>query len=255
MNLEFKAWFIIKKQEEEKMNILAIGAHPDDVEMNCAGTLAKFAHLGHKVFLATATNGNVGSAVMSKEEIARVRFQEATNSAALIGAEYIGLGYDDEMFFEDKEARLKFIDLVRYCKADVIITHPPKDYNPDHELTSKIINDICIMIPVAKIETPNPPYRKMPTIFYFEPVHGFEFIPSDYVDITDFYETKIRMLGCHVSQQQWLQDNLQAGAENDGFSQARITAMYRGMQGGVKYAEAFLRARVAHRMTCDRVLP
>ena len=107
------------------MNILAVGAHPDDVEINCAGTLAKYAAQGHKVFIASATDGGVGSAVMSREEIIRVRAKEAAASAAVINAEFIGLGYEDEMFFEDREARLKFIDLVRYCKADVIITHNP----------------------------------------------------------------------------------------------------------------------------------
>ena len=84
------------------MNILAIGAHPDDVETNCGGTLAKFAKMGHKVFTATATNGNIGSATLSMEEIAKIRKEEAARAAAHIGAEYICLDYDDEMFFEDK---------------------------------------------------------------------------------------------------------------------------------------------------------
>jgi LmbE family N-acetylglucosaminyl deacetylase len=167
------------------MNILAIGAHPDDVETMCAGTLAKYASLGHKVFIATATNGNIGSArIPDMEEIARVRKEEAARSAAIIGAEYICLDYDDEMFFEDRAARLAFINLVRYCKADIILTHNPKDYNPDHELTSKIINDIAVMIPVAKIQTQAPAYDKIPIIAYFEPVNGLGFVPTEYVDIT-----------------------------------------------------------------------
>ena len=92
------------------MNILAVGAHPDDVETMCAGTLAKYAAQGHKVFIATATNGNIGSARHTMEQIGRIRKQEAANSAAIIGAEYICLDYDDEMFFEiDRETRLKFI--------------------------------------------------------------------------------------------------------------------------------------------------
>jgi len=127
------------------MNILAIGAHPDDVESQAGGTLAKYAKAGHKVFTATATNGNIGSATLSMGKIAKVRKEEARKAAALIGAEYICLDYDDEMFFEDRAARIKFINLVRYCKADVILTHNPVDYNPDHELTSKIINDIAVM--------------------------------------------------------------------------------------------------------------
>ena len=89
------------------MNILAIGAHPDDVETMCAGTLAKYASQGHKVYIATATNGNIGSAQHTMEEIARIRKQEAANSAAIIGAEYICLDYDDEMFYETKEELLE----------------------------------------------------------------------------------------------------------------------------------------------------
>ena len=67
------------------MNILAVGAHPDDIELNCAGTLAKYAAQGHKVFICTATNGNIGSATLPKEEIGRIRKEEAATSAAIIG--------------------------------------------------------------------------------------------------------------------------------------------------------------------------
>ena len=191
------------------MNILAIGAHPDDVETMCAGTLAKYASLGHKVFIATATNGNIGSArIPDMEEIARVRKEEAARSAAIIGAEYICLDYDDEMFFEiNRETRLKFINLVRYCKADVIFTHSLHDYNPDHMLTSKIVNDIAVMIPIAHLKTECEPYDVIPSIWMFEPANSMGFVPTDYVDITDFYDTKMKMLNCMESQKSWMADN------------------------------------------------
>jgi LmbE family N-acetylglucosaminyl deacetylase len=242
------------------MNILAVGAHPDDIETYCAGTLAKYKSLGHKVFMATATNGNIGSSTHSMEEIAKIRKAEAAKSAAIIGAEYICLDYDDEMFFEDKEVRLKFIDLVRYCQADVILTHNPKDYNPDHELTSKIINDIAVMIPIAHLKTKNPPCDKIPKIFYWETVYGLGFVPTDYVDITDFFETKKQMLNCHESQKKWMADNYKDAFADDPsgesfFENILLTARYRGMQSGVKYAEAFIRANDAFRMSTDRVLP
>ena len=240
------------------MNILAIGAHPDDVEWQAGGTLAKYAKAGHKVFTATATNGNVGSATLSMEEIAKVRKEEAKNAATLIGAEYICLDYDDEMFFEDKEARLKFINLVRYCKADVIITHNPVDYNPDHELTSKIINDIAVMIPIAKLKTESSPYDRIPAIFYFEPAMGLGFVPTDYVDITDVFETKMAMCNEHKSQNQWMKDNYTetvGKSEDDFFESARISALYRGLQCGVKYAEGFIVANDAFRIRPYRILP
>ncbi len=238
------------------MNILAIGAHPDDIETSCGGTLAKYASMGHKVFTATATNGNVGSSTLPMDEIARIRKEEARKAASLIGAEYICLDYDDEMFFEDREARLKFIDLVRYCKADVILTHNPKDYNPDHELTSKIITDIAVMIPVAKLKTKNAPYDKIPMIAYFEPVNGIGFVPTEYVDITDFMEKKMEMCACHQSQISWMQDNYKDALENQNFFDKYFTiAEYRGLQCGVKYAEGFRMAYDAFRVAPRRVLP
>ena len=240
------------------MNILAIGAHPDDIEVMCAGTLAKYAAMGHKVFLATATNGNIGSAHHTMEEIARIRKAEAAKSAAIIGAEYICLDYDDEMFYEDRSVRLAFINLVRYCKADVILTHYPQDYNPDHELTSKIVNDIAVMIPIAHLKTEAPPYDKIPAIFYFEPASGMRFVPTDYVDISDHYETKMQMLNCMESQRQWMADNYASlnGDLDRFFDTIRITSEYRGMQAGVKYAEGFVHALDAFRgMLTERVLP
>ena len=238
------------------MNILAIGAHPDDVEISCGGTLAKYAKLGHKVFTATATNGNVGSATLPMEEIAAIRKEEARRAAAHIGAEYICLDYDDEMFFEDKNARLAFIDLVRYCKADIILTHNPEDYNPDHELTSKIVNDIAVMIPVAKIQTRNRPYDKIPMIAYFEPVNGLGFVPTEYVDITDTMDIKMAMCREHKSQVTWMQDNYKDTlADKDFFEQYYTIAKYRGLQCGVEYAEGFRMANDAFRVAPFRVLP
>lgn len=240
------------------MNILAIGAHPDDIETSCGGTLAKYAKLGNKVFTATATNGNVGSATLSMEEIATIRKEEARRAAAHIGAEYICLDYDDEMFFEDKAARLKFINLVRYCKADVILTHNPEDYNPDHELTSKIINDIAVMIPVEKIKTPSPAYDKIPIIAYFEPVNGLGFVPTEYVDISDVMDIKMAMCREHKSQVSWMQDNYQDALgkkEKDFFEDYYTIARYRGIQCGVEYAEGFRMANDAFRVVPRRILP
>ena len=238
------------------MNILAIGAHPDDIEMNCAGTLAKYAQLGHKVYIATATSGNIGSAIHSMEVIANIRKEEAKKSAALIGADYICLNYVDEMFFESRDARMNFIELVRFCKADVILTHNVKDYNPDHELTSKIINDIPVMIPIAHLKTTSPPYNCIPKVYYFEPADGLGFIPDEYVDISDVIEIKKAMLACHKSQFTWLTENYKEhNSAGDLVERMLLTSRYRGMQCGSKYAEGFTRANDAFRVTTNRILP
>lgn len=238
------------------MNILAVGAHPDDVEINCAGTLAKYAAQGHKVFICTATSGNIGSATLPKEEIGAIRKKEAAKSASIIGAEYLCLDYDDEMLYDDPSVRVKFINMVRHCRPDVILTHYPNDYNPDHELTGKIIKDIHVMYPIAKIETEEPPFEKLPVVYYFEPANGMNFIPTDYVDITEHFETKCKMFLCHESQKQWMADNYAGFSVEDTFMQGlKITSLYRGMQCGVKYAEGFIRCNDAYKMTPERLLP
>lgn len=240
------------------MNVLAIGAHPDDIEMYCAGTLAKCARRGDKIFMASATNGNMGSSVLAPAEIAAVRDKEARSSAQLIGAEYICLGYDDEMFFESRDARLAFIDLLRYCEADLVFTHNPEDYNPDHELTSKIVNDIAVMIPVPNIKTKHAPYGRIPVIYHWESVWGMNFVPTDYVDITDTYEIKTEMFRQHRSQNQWMRDNYKDSFKEGDFElfdSIKVQSRYRGLQVSVRYAEAFIRAKDAFRMTTGSLLP
>lgn len=239
------------------MNILAVGAHPDDVEINCAGTLAKYAAQGHKVFICTATNGNIGSATLPKEEIGAIRKAEAAKSASIIGAEYICLDYDDEFLFDGPDVRVKFINMVRYCKPDVIFVNNLKDYNPDHELTGKIITDIQVMYPIAKIETENPPCDIFPVVYYYEPAKGLNFVPTDYVDITDYYETKRQMLLCHESQKLWMADNYAGFTDgDDAFTDSiRIMSEYRGMQCGVKYAEGFVKANDGYKVRPGSLLP
>ncbi len=238
------------------MNILAVGAHPDDVELCCSGTLAKYAAQGHKVFICTATSGNIGSATLPKEEIGAIRKKEAAKSAALIGAEYLCLDYDDEFLYDNESVRVKFINMVRHCKPDVILTHYPVDCNPDHERTSKILTDIEVMIPIAKIVTEEPPYGKLPVIYFFEPARGLGFVPTDYVDITDYYETKSKMVYCHESQVAWMKHNYAGVSQKYTFlDRMKIISQYRGMQSGVQYAEAFVRCNMAYHVTTERLLP
>ena len=96
------------------------------------------------------------------------------------------------------------------------------------------------------------------SIWYFEPANSMGFVPTDYVDITDFYETKMKMLGCMESQKQWMVDNYkQLGGDTERFFDTiRITSEFRGMQAGCKYAEGFIRALDGYRTRLtERVLP
>ena len=193
------------------MRILAFGAHPDDIEFRCAGTLAKYAARGDEIFICIATNGNIGSAHTSKDEIAAMRYKEAQNASAVINAQLLWLGFEDEFLFDNEETRLKFIDAVRIAKPDVIFAPPHYlDYNPDHNTTGYLAFIARINATIRLIETENPPHTKVPPMFYFTTFGGMEFEtlqPDHFVDITDTFETKMKMFHCHASQQgQWGKD-------------------------------------------------
>ena len=112
------------------------------------------------------------------------------------------------------------------------------------------------MIPIAKLETKNKPYDKIPHIVYFEPYNGIGFVPTEYVDITDFIEIKKAMCYEHQSQISWMQDNYKdTVGESDFFEGVITTAKYRGAQCGVKYAEGFRMAKNIHCIPPYRILP
>ena len=93
------------------MNILAVGAHPDDVEILCSGTLLKYAQRGDSVFVMYATDGAAGQVEMTTEEVTALRKEEAKEACKLIGAEMLWAGFPDEMLLDSEASRLKFIEL------------------------------------------------------------------------------------------------------------------------------------------------
>lgn len=218
------------------MKVLAVGAHPDDLEFLCAGTLAKYKRQGHAVAMAVATNGEVGSPTLGKAEIAAVRRREAEASAAVIGAEFYWLGYPDEFLFNNAETRLKFIDLVRQARPDLILApHPDLDYHPDHTTTGRALWDIHVMVTVPNIKTDHPPCAVIPELVYMDTTGGVNMIPDRYVDISAEIETKKRMLACHRSQDAWMQAQygVTCVAMMENF------ARMRGFQCGCRFAEGF----------------
>ena len=110
------------------MNILAVCAHPDDIELNVGGTLLKYKKQGHRIFIALTTSGNTGSNVMTDvKEIERVREAEMMQSAALYGAEVRFMRNDDERLLDTNETRTQVLDAMRWADPDVIFTHFPED--------------------------------------------------------------------------------------------------------------------------------
>ena len=197
--------------------------------------LARYAARGDSVTMAVATNGEVGSSELSKEEIAAIRRAEAESSARVIGADLVWMNYRDEFLFSTEQTRLDFLDMVRGVRPDVILAHAPVDYHPDHRISGEILPDLRVMTTVPNIRTQNPPCSVIPDLLYMDTLVGIGFVPQHYVDISETFEIKKAMLACHKSQSNWLRD--QYGVSYLEFIE--YTSRFRGLQCGVCNAECF----------------
>lgn len=234
------------------MNILAIGAHPDDIEMQCAGTLALYSQAGHKVFMAIATNGNVGSPDLSREQIAAIRHDEAKASADIIGAELIWMDFDDEWLFDDKPTRSRFIDAIRQASPHVMFIHGPTDYHPDHRISGRLAEDSRIPAGVRLVETALPYVEHIPHMFHMDNPVGIDFDPEVYVDVSEVIEIKRRMLLCHESQDKWMRAIFDDVSITDMMEK---TCAMRGAAIGVPFAEGFREVKTFPRTGNFGLLP
>ena len=126
------------------MRVLAIGAHPDDIEIACAGTLAKCVKRGDTVIVCHVSTGNLGHVVIPPDELAVIRANEAKRAGSLAGIEVICAGFNDlDIYDNNKESRDKVVDVIKKVNPDFIITHDPNDYMPDHTAVSRLVFDAC----------------------------------------------------------------------------------------------------------------
>lgn len=234
------------------MRVLAIGCHPDDIEVSCAGTLAKYKKEGHEIILCHVANGNMGHVMIMPGELREIREKEAENSGKLIGAEVLTCDIDDVVIFSGKkEQRDKVIDIIRFAQPDIIITHSPNDYMPDHVEVSKLVFDAAFVASIPHYETEQKAITKITPIYYMDHLAGINFSPTEYVDITDTMEIKLQMLEMHVSQMKWMRDH-----DNIDFAEFVTTcARFRGLQCGVKYAECFTQCLAWPKLNTKRMLP
>lgn len=226
--------------------ILALHAHPDDVETLCAGTLALLAAQGHAISIVTATAGEVGSADLSPDEAGALRRREAAAAAAMIGAAYACIGLPDLGVFNDDPTRRRVVEAVRASGAELVITGAPEDYHPDHEAVSLLVRDACFAASAANYRTGEaPPLPAIPHLYFMDPIGGRDrsgrsVTPGFAVDISAQSQTKRAMLAAHESQTGWLKKQHGIG---DPLAAMMALGGKRGREFGVEAAEAFVHYR------------
>lgn len=244
---------------DSPLRILAIHAHPDDLELLCAGTLIRLKQQGHTIIMATMTPGDCGSAEHPPDEIAHIRRGEARRSAELIGAEYTCLEFRDLSIDVNNEGRRRVTETVRRARPDIVITAPPVDYMTDHEATSRLVRDACFAASAPNYATqqwdPAPATGGIPYLYYCDPVEGTDWYgrpsePDFVIDITDAFERKQQMLACHESQRAWLRR--QHGMDEYLDSSERWSAR-RGAKIGSRHGEGFTQHR-GHPYPHDNIL-
>jgi LmbE family N-acetylglucosaminyl deacetylase len=195
---------------DEPLRLLILGAHPDDADYAAGGTAALYRSAGHTVKMVSLTNGDAGHHLRPGPELARRRRAEAAAAGAVIGATYDTLDYHDGQLLPTLENRLAVIRLIRSFRPDLVLTHRPNDYHPDHRYTSQLVQDAAYLVTVPAVAPDTPHLARDPVIAYlpddFRKPYPLE--PSVVVDVGPVLEQIVSMLHCHTSQfYEWLPYN------------------------------------------------
>lgn len=194
----------------EPLRLLIVGAHPDDADYSAGGTAALYRSLGHVVRMISVTDGGAGHHISPGLELVKRRRLEAAASGAVIGAVYQTWDIPDGGLLPTLENRYQMIRLIRTFKPDLLLTHRPNDYHPDHRYTSQLVQDAAYMVTVPAVVPDVPHLMRDPVICYlpddFQKPYPLD--PAVVVDVGSVFEQIVDMLNCHVSQfYEWLAYN------------------------------------------------
>lgn len=236
------------------MNVLAVGCHPDDLEIACGGTLTKYVKEGAQVTMCHVASGSLGHAVIQPEELVGIRRKEAQAAGRVLGVkEVVSLGIADTEVtrYDDVNAVNALLEVVRHARPDVIITHSYNDYMRDHIETGRMAFDASFCSSLVHRATASPFYSEIVPIFFMDNLAGLDFNPDVYVDISEHIDVKIEALEQHASQIKWMRDH-----DNIDFAEfVRTCSRFRGLQCSVQYAEGFKPCKAWPRMSTKRLLP
>lgn len=181
-----------------KLDILAFGAHPDDVELSCSGTLAKQAALGSKCGVIDLTKGELGT-----RGTAEIRLQEAQDAGKIMGLEVReNLGFRDGFFTNDEAHQLEVVKMIRKYRPEIIIANAPNDRHPDHGRGSFLVKEASFLAGLKQVKTTldgekQEAWRPQMLLYYIQ----FQNLTPDFIiDIGEHIETKIASIKAYRSQ-------------------------------------------------------
>lgn len=226
-----------------KIDILAVGAHPDDVELSCGATLAKEVAYGRKVGILDLTRGELGT-----RGSAEIRDNESKKAAEILGAQFRkNLGLPDGFFVNDSKSQLEVIKIIRQHQPEIVLCNAIDDRHIDHGKGSKLVSDACFLSGLRRIEThfdgePQEAWR---------PKHVYHYIqwknikPDFVVDVTGFIDKKLEMIFAFESQFYDPQsDEPQTPISSENFKDSlTYRARDLGRLIGVEYGEGFTTER------------
>lgn len=226
-----------------KVDILAIGAHPDDIELGCGATIAKEIANGKTVGLLDLTRGELGT-----RGSAAIRDAEASTAAQILGTSFRkNLALADGFFKNDKASQLKVIEIIRYCRPEMVLCNAIDDRHIDHAKGSKLASDACFLSGLKKIETTydGKPQEKWRPKFVYHYIQWKNIVPDVVVDVSGFIETKNEAVFAYSSQ--FYDPNSKEGNTPISSQNFKDSITYRandlGRLIGVEYGEGFTAER------------
>jgi len=228
----------------EKVDILAIGAHPDDVELSAGGTIAKHISQGKKVAIVDLTEGELGS-----RGTVRTRYDEAANAAKILGVSHReNTRLADGFFEDDRESLIRLIRQIRHYQPEIVLANATSDRHPDHGRGSSFVSRACFLAGLLKIETsrddvPQDKWRPKAVYHYIQD----RYIKPDFlIDVTDFKDQKIEAIKAYETQ--FYKEGMKgpktpiSGKDFMDYLESRMIQFGRDIN--VKYAEGFNVERV-----------
>ena len=235
-----------KVPDDGKLRIIVFGAHPDDCELDAGGTAILWAAQGHHVKFVSTTNGDIGHATMAGGPLAKRRTAEVKAAAKVLGVEESQvLDIHDGELMPTLENRKKIVRLIRKWNADIVISHRPYDYHPDHRYTAILVQDAAFMVTVTHFCPDVEPLTKNPLFLYsadrFQKPNPFE--ADIVVAIDDVVETKGNAI--------WkLESQIESTWATGGFE--RIVPVPKDGQAREERRRAFLARRLGRDKSADR---